>query len=325
MPTTRNPRRGSMQFWPRVRSKKPVARVRHTPAIKDVKPAAFAGYKIGMTHMIIKDERSKSTTKGLDIMIPATIIECPPLKVYAVNFYKKTPYGLTLSTSILDPKPDKELARKLPLPKKYEKSMDALKAEDYADIRLLVYTQPKKTSLGKKKPELFELPIGGDVAGKFGFAKEKLGKELDVSDAFEEGSQVDIRAISKGKGNQGPVKRFGIKIRFHKSEKTKRGPGSLGPWHGAKTYRVAHSGQTGYHQRMELNKWVLKIDDKIDTVNPKGDWMRFGKVKNKYIILKGSIPGPSKRLVTMTQSYRPNPQTPKKAPTASYMHMESRQ
>jgi len=43
---------------------------------------------------------------------------------------------------------------------------------------------------------------------------------------------VDSKTFTKGKGFQGPVKRFGISLRSHKSEKVIRGPGSLGPWKG---------------------------------------------------------------------------------------------
>ena len=38
---------------------------------------------------------------------------------------------------------------------------------------------------------------------------------------FEEGI-VDVRGLTKGKGTQGPVKRLGLTLRFHKTEKGQR-------------------------------------------------------------------------------------------------------
>ncbi|RUA19603.1 MAG: 50S ribosomal protein L3, partial [Flavobacteriia bacterium] len=72
------------------------------------------------------------------------------------------------------------------------------------------------------------------------------------------------------KGFQGPVKRHGVSLRSHKSEKTIRGPGNLGAWTGNRSWTVAHAGQTGYHLRTEWNKWVLKIGDNPEEVNRKG-------------------------------------------------------
>lgn len=297
MPKKKNPRRGSMQFWPRKRAADIVARVRAWPKSQDAKPLGFAGYKVGMTHIIAKDTKPTSITKGEEVSVPVTIVECPPLKVMAVLLYTRDSYGLHCAGQITAEKLDKELSRKIPLPKKKceEPKVDV---EKLADVRLLVHTQPKLTSLGKKKPEVFELGLGGSVEDKLAKAKELLGKEIAISDVFEEGQVVDCVSITKGKGYQGPVKRFGVKIRFHKSEKTKRGPGSLGPWSGPTTYRVAHAGQMGYHQRRELNKQILKIGSDASQVTPKGGFLRYGPLKNTYLLVKGSLNGPSKRLVT---------------------------
>ena len=60
------------------------------------------------------------------------------------------------------------------------------------------------------------------------FIKENLTKEISIKDIFSEGI-VDIRGVTKGKGNQGPMKRFGLTLRSHKSEKGRRGPGSGRP------------------------------------------------------------------------------------------------
>ena len=86
MPRVRSPRRGSMQFWPRVRAKREYARIRSFPAVSEAKPLSFAGYKVGMTHIIITDNRPNSITKGEEISFPVTLIECPPLKTASIRF-----------------------------------------------------------------------------------------------------------------------------------------------------------------------------------------------------------------------------------------------
>lgn len=308
-----------MQYWPRRRATRIYARVRSWISdVKDIKMLGFAGYKVGMTHLIVTDNRKKSTTANTEIAVPVTIIECPPLKVLSVRFYKKYPYGLSVSSEVLAEKLDKELGRKIKLPKKTKKVEDV---KDFDQVRLLVHTQPKLASLGKKKPEIFEIGISGSKEEAINFAKEQLGKEISVADVFKEGEQVDIHAITKGKGFQGPVKRFGIKRRFHKSEKGVRGPGSLGGWRSQAQVmpRVPHAGQTGMFQRTELNKHILKISEKPEEINPKGGFVRYGMVKNSYMLLKGSVAGPAKRIIRFNHAQRSNHLIPKEAPPIEYI------
>ncbi|MEA3430967.1 MAG: 50S ribosomal protein L3 [Nanoarchaeota archaeon] len=324
MGKARNPRHGSMQFWPRKRSKRAYARVRSWPEVKEVKALAFGGYKVGMTHVIVTDNRPNAITKGQDIRYPVTIIECPPIKVASIRFYEKVLNRSRVLTEVFAEKIDKELERKIIKPKKINKKIEDVTKFD--DIRLLVYTQPKLTGI-KKKPEIFEIALGGTKEEKLAYAKEKLGKEINIDEVFKEGELVDAHAITKGKGVQGPVKRFGVAIRHHKSEKTKRGPGSLGGWKGQGhiMYRVAFAGKMGFHLRTHYNNWLLKISNKVEEINPKGGFIRYGFVKNPYILIKGSIQGPAKRIITLTAPMRSNKKVPNQAPTIQYTSLESKQ
>lgn len=316
-----------MQFWPRKRAKRIFARVRSWKDVKEAKLLGFAGYKAGMTHCIISDNNQNSLTKGEDIFCPATVIECPPIKIASIRLYKKTPYGLMLHSEIFSKNVDKELERRVFLPKKdSEKKLDSVNPEEYSDIRVLIYTQPKLTGIGKKKPELFEMQVGGSLKEKFEYAKNNFGKEINAKDILREGMQVDIHAITKGKGFQGPVKRFGISIRQKKSEKTKRGPGSLGAWHPHHTsYRAPQAGKMGYHTRTEYNKWVLRIGKKGEEVNPKGGFVNYGLLKNPYVLVKGSIPGEKKRLIRLNFAIRSNKHIPTEAPPIAYVSTRSKQ
>ena len=81
MGNIRTPRSGSMQFWPRVRAKRSYARLRTATHQKDSKFATFPGYKVGMTHVMLTDNRKNSPTKGSELSWPVTVIECPPVKI----------------------------------------------------------------------------------------------------------------------------------------------------------------------------------------------------------------------------------------------------
>ncbi|MFW5990604.1 MAG: 50S ribosomal protein L3 [Candidatus Nanoarchaeia archaeon] len=307
MPDKHKPRAGSMQYWPRKRASSPVARVRSWASGKNAQLLGFAGYKVGMTHVIAVDNRPKSLTKGEKISIPVSIIECPAIKIASIRVYKNGKVaGEYLAKNL-----DKELARKLSLSKKNAKVLDELNPDDFDELRANVYTQPKRTGIGKKKPEFFEMAVGGSKEDALNYLKENLGKEIDVADIFSEGQMVDVHSVTKGKGYQGPVKRFGISVKSIKSEKIKRAPGSIaGGWkaHGHMMYRVPDAGQTGFHTRTEHNKQILSINDNPELVNPQGGFVRYGLVKNKYLLVKGSVGGARKRLVRFCMPLRKKPQ-----------------
>ena len=108
----RNPRHGSMQFWPRVRAARSYASVRTWAPGTGM--LGFAGYKAGMTHLIVTDNRTTTKTKGTDIFCPATVVECPPLKVAGIRFYKIVSSSMVPFTQVLSETLDKELGRKIP-------------------------------------------------------------------------------------------------------------------------------------------------------------------------------------------------------------------
>jgi len=300
MPSIHNPRRGSLQFWPRCRARRQYARIKAWHKGKDVKLLGFAGYKAGMTHVMLEDNNPDSLYKGEIISYPVTIIECPPLKPYSIRFYQKTVNGFKVISEVFAKNVDKHLQRKIQASKKTNKE-----PESFDDIRLVVYTQPILVGL-KKKPELFELGIGGeDNKARLDYAKGLLDKEIKLSDIFKEGQFLDTHSISKAKGFQGTVKRFGVRIMQHKAEKTKRGIGNLGAWTPKKvSWTVAQAGKMGYHQRTEHNKLSLKIGTDPKEINIKGGFLNYGLVKNDYLILKGSVAGTRKRLITFTEPSR---------------------
>lgn len=326
MPTKRSPRKGSLAYWPRVHAKRTYPRIKKYPALSEQKLNGFAGYKAGMTHVFVADNRQHSMTKGKSIMFPVTILECPPLRVASIRLYKSAYDGSKVVAEIYASK-DKSLARKIKLPKKEKNTEDIEKNLDsYSDVRVNVHTQPYLAGINKKRPEIFEIALGGtDVKKKFEYAKSLLGKEVSVKDVFKEGQQLDIFSVSKGKGTQGPVKRFGIGLRSHKSEKGRRGPANLGAWAGNRSWTVSHAGRMGYHNRVDKNKWLLKIGEKQEEINIKGGFINYGLVKSQYLILKGSLPGAKKRLVRLMESRAANHRLPDQAPVLESVSLISQQ
>jgi large subunit ribosomal protein L3 len=314
-----------MQFWPRVKAKRiyPSIIIKKLPKV----PAGvfgFAGYKAGMTQVLAIDSRRNSTTKGEEITIPVTVVECPPIKLIGIRFYRQGNYGLEAKKDILFSK-DKHLERVLSIKKNITHDLSSVPPADFSSMTLIVATQPHLAGIAKKTPEIFELPIGGSVDDKKAFVDQHAGKEIPFQTVFKEGELVDIHSVSKGKGLQGPVKRFGVSLRSHKSEKTKRGPGSLGPWSGQAhiMYRVAHAGQMGFHTRTEYNKQIIKIGTSPQEVNAKGGFLNYGNVKSTFILIKGSVTGARKRLVVFSKPSRALMQIP--VPTVQSINTNSKQ
>ena len=99
-----------------------------------------------------------------------------------------------------------------------------LEEADLDEVRMLVQTQPKLiTGVPKKKPEVMEVAVrGGDLPAQLAFAKAKLGQEVVMADFAEDGEILDAIAITTGKGFQGHIKRWGVKLLTHKNSKHRR-------------------------------------------------------------------------------------------------------
>jgi large subunit ribosomal protein L3 len=294
-------RKGSLQFYPRVRAKKVLPRVSWNFLSKDDGGLmGFIGYKVGMKSAYVKDNTADSLTKNQRITLPVTIIECPTLKILAVRFYKnKKVVGDVLNSNI-----DKEIKKKIKLPKEVKKKIEDYKEGDYDDLRIIVYSQVKKTNI-KKKPDIVEISISGKLNEKLEFIKNNLSKEISIRDVFKEGV-LDVRGVTKGKGTQGPTKRFGLALKTHKEEKGQRGPGSGGAWHPARVdYTHPMMGQMGYFSRVVYNNKIIEISNISEKdINPKAGFKKFGKIKNDYLILQGSIQGATKRPLLITVPLR---------------------
>lgn len=308
MSAPKSPRKGSLQFWPRKRVAKILPRINWKPINSDNSgktPKGFICYKAGMLSALVKDNTEHSMTKGKKIAVPVTILECPPMKVLSVRFYKNG----KVANEVVSEGLDKDLKRIIKYPKNKSHGFDD--AKDYDDIRIIAYSNVKKTGI-KKTPDIAEIGLSGDLDEKKNFAKDKMNKEIHISDVFEAGQVADFRGLTKGKGLQGPLKRFGLTLRQHKSEKGRRGPGSLGPWHPARvTFRTPIAGQMGMFTRAVYNSKIIKILKAGEDKTMKG-LSHYGDVKSDAVIVRGSVQGPQKRQLLMVHALRPTRKQSKK-------------
>ncbi len=136
-----------------------------------------------------------------------------------------------------------------------------------------------------------------DVSGKrfvrefrFENAEEyKLADEIKA-DIFAEGDKIDATAISKGKGFQGAIKRHG----------QHRGPMA----HGSKFHR--HQGSNGScstPSRVFKGKGMPGHMGSVKVTTQNLEVVRVD-AENNLLLIKGSVPGPKKALVTIKETVK---------------------
>ena len=302
------PRRGSMAFYPRVRARSLESRIRSwaDPKLEKSSLLGFAGYKVTNLNVLSVDDREKTPNFGKNVMNSSTLIATPPLKIIGVRAYTETTYGRNAVFDAFAKDSDKFLSKKAPFKFK-EGKLEEINShiDKIKHVVAVVSSYPNSASLSQKKPFVWEIPIGGkDTKSKIDYVVNNFGKQVNIKDVFEAGQFIDISAITRGKGVEGPITRFGVKRKQHKSRKSVRALGTLGPISPAVvTYTVPRQGQRGFHQRTEYNKRILIISnsdkDRDFKINPKGGFEHYGLVKNDYIIVKGSVAGVPKRLIKM--------------------------
>jgi large subunit ribosomal protein L3 len=268
----------------------------------------FPAVKVGTMHSITVDDREKTPNFGKPLYNPTSVLAVPEASVIGVRLYSKEngaerAIGETYSSSL-----PKGLDNKSGVPP--EKFVDAWKDKIAHVVRVvaLVALLPREAGLTQKKPVVFEVGVGGgdDVAGQLNYAIGLVGKPVKFADIFKAGSYVDVIGVTKGKGYEGPVTRFGVKRKQHKSRKSVRAVGVIGPWHpAAVTYTTARAGQMGFHQRTETGKRIIAIGNPKDVpINRPGGFMHFGDVTSDYALLRGTVPGSTRRIVVVRHPVR---------------------
>jgi len=314
------PRHGSLAFRPRGRAGDIAPRVKNWADIDSPKPIllGFIGFKAGTTHAIVTGDNPRTPTFGKPVFRVTTIVASPPLTICGIRLYGKNVYGEYALTEVYSDKLPKVYERVLPkgcLKKKFDvNALDGF-AEKTKRVMIFVGAEPSQANLPQKNPIIYEVEVGGGKSPKerLDYAKSILGSQIRAKDVFRPGEYIDTIGITRGKGFQGPVKRFGIKKKQHKSRKSVRAVGCIGPWHPAMVvYTVARAGQMGFSQRVEYGKRILLADSTGGDMmfNPKGGFDHFGVVKGDYLVIDGSVQGPPKRPVVIRFTMRKKSEKP---------------
>ncbi|XP_057470376.1 60S ribosomal protein L3-1 [Actinidia eriantha] len=341
-----HPRHGSLGFLPRKRAARHRGKVKAFPKDDPTKPpklTAFLGYKAGMTHIVREVEKPGSKLHKKETCEAVTVVETPPMVIVGVVAYVNTPRGLRSLNTVWAQHLSEEVKRRFyknwckskkkaftKYSKKYETDdgkkdiqTQLEKMKKYATvIRVLAHTQIRKMKgLKQKKAHLMEIQVnGGTVAQKVDFAYGFFEKQVPVDAVFQKDEMIDIIGVTKGKGYEGVVTRWGVTRLPRKTHRGLRKVACIGAWHPARvSFTVARAGQNGYHHRTEMNKKIYKLgkvgqeahtaiteyDRTEKDITPMGGFAHYGVVKDDYLMIKGCCVGPKKRVVTLRQSLVP--------------------
>jgi large subunit ribosomal protein L3 len=292
------------------------ARIKAWPkrsATDEPKILAHCGFKAGCVQIVSIDDRDKVPNAGKQLVSLGTVLVTPPVLILGIRGYSKDNGGKHAEFDVYAEDIPKNIAKEISI-KNIEGSLEKAESslKKIVEIYAIVAVSPRAAGLEMKKPYIFEAMVsGGDIEKQFAHVKESLGKEIKIEQIFETGATVDVAAITKGHGWQGVMRRWNVKKKQHKSRKTVREVGSLGPISPQSImYTVPRAGQTGFHQRVEYDKRIMIMgnteSDEIK-INPDGGYKHFGLVKGDFIILKGSVPGTYKRLIKLRSQIRNAP------------------
>jgi len=291
-----------------------------------------------MTHIVRELDRTGSKLHKKEVVEPVTIIETPAMVIVGVVGYIETPRGLRGLSTVWANFLGEELRRRYykrwfsskkkaftKYAKKVSEKPESLDKElariqKYADIiRVIAHTQANKVGL-QKKADVVEIQVnGGDNAAKIAFARGLFEKQVNVNDVFQESEHIDVVGVTKGHGFEGVTARWGTRRLPRKTHKGLRKVACIGAWHPARvSWAVPRAGQRGYHNRTELNKKIYRIGKGSDKKNastefdltakritPMGGFSHYGYVNQDYLMLKGSVMGTRKRVITLRKSLVP--------------------
>ena len=306
------PRRGSLAFYPRARHQVLVPRIRNwtTRGVDRPTLGGFPLFKVGMVQVVTLDDREKTPNFGKPMFNPATVMSAPTMTVYGFRGYgRKNGIDFAL-VNVFANNLSEEIRERLAFTKDSKDSafydVSLKKAESLLPqiekFAAIVGVTPSDTGLANGNPQIQEVDIvGGNPKSQFEYLKGVIGNAVKAGDYFKPGTFIDTIAITKGKGFEGVITRFGVKRKQHKSRKTVREVGVISPWHPATVmYTVPRAGQMGFHQRIDKNKRILAVSNaQQNPITPSGGFPHFGDVRGDYVIVRGSVPGPIKRLVDM--------------------------
>ena len=281
-----HPRRGSLGFLPRKRTKHHRGRIRSFPKDDPSKPVhltAFAGFKAGMTHTVRDIERTGSRLHKKELVEAVSILECPPMRIVGLVGYVETPRGLRTLATVWAQSLGEDFKRRFyknwykskkkaftnylkrwELDKTDKRSVhrDIERIRKFCQVvRVIMHTQVKDLKLRQKKAHVMEIQLnGGSMEDKLAWAKEKFETEVKVSEVFQPSEMIDTIGVTKGHGMEGVTTRWGVKRLPRKTHRGLRKVACIGAWHPCRVqFQVPRAGQRGYFHRTEINKKIYRI------------------------------------------------------------------
>ncbi|MCS7145232.1 MAG: 50S ribosomal protein L3 [Nitrososphaerota archaeon] len=303
------PRRGSLAYAPRRRAASPIPRVNFWPLRRDgVGLAGFLVYKVGMVTTFMIDDVPGSPTQGTEVAEGCTILAAPPLHIIGVALYKREDgYLVEVGRHIVKDLPP-EIRERVRGVSGTSNTLDELKVRlgETAEVRAMVASYPREAGLPQKKAIILSVPVSGRVEEAFNYVSSRLGQRVSVEEVFKDGGFIDVVGVTRGRGFQGVVGRFGVKILPRKQRKTRRAVGAIGGRSPKYVTRfVPRAGQTGFHYRTEFNKRIVKIWPAGGAPVPKGGYIRAPPPTCPAVALLGSVMGPAKRPIILRTPARP--------------------
>jgi large subunit ribosomal protein L3e len=336
------PRRGNLAFLPKKRTKHHQGKVKSFPkddASKKPHLTAFLGYKAGMTHVVRELDKVGSKAHKKEVVQAVTVLETPPMFIAGIVGYVATPKGLRALTTVFAQHLNQQFLRRLyknwrdakkkafsryqKLYANREKTIDRelARIKKYCQVvRVIAHTDIKKVRLTQRKAHVMEIQVnGGTVAQKVDWAVNLFEKVVPVSGVFAVNEMIDVIASTKGHGMTGVTKRWGTARLPRKTHRGLRKVACIGAWHPERvSYAVARAGQSGYHHRVERNKKIFLMGDGANKSNatteydlsekritPMGGFLKYGYVNEDFLLIKGSVPGHVKRVITLRKSLLP--------------------
>jgi len=189
-------------------------------------------------------------------------------------------------------------------------------------IRALCHTQIGKVKIGQKKAHIKEIQVnGGTSEQKVDFAMGLFEQEVKVADVFAQDEMCDICGTSRGKGYNGVITRWGCSRLPRKTHRGLRKVACIGTWHPARVqFQVPRAGQDGFHHRTEINKKIYRIGKSLKDdpnsctteqdltekgITPIGGFSHYGEVNEDWLMIKGTVMGAKKRIITLRKSLLP--------------------
>ncbi len=289
---------------------------------------AIRAYKLHpMYGLMTAGEVWKSPVEAIESLYEKIYKDNPFLTLTPKEIVRKYLKGLRkVNPGLVKPDPQGDYGYKF-IENNWEEKLSNLKSSEIHEVRVIASTLPVLSGFRKKKPELVEIKIGApSIEDAVKYAEEKLGNYVLPDEVFKEGQFIDIIGVTKGKGFQGVVKRFGVKElpRWHKHRKGSRKIGSRSPGFGTVS-ETPQAGQMGFHRRTEYNKRILKIGYNGWEITPKGGFLGYGIVYGPYIMVHGSTIGIRKRLLVLRHPIRPPEWLPTEPPKIVYYSHASKQ